>query len=78
MDHFLICENPSCRFVVDVRIQGKRGLILPFILARCPECGGKWSSTCPFSGRALAVEWVAGLPCCSCCSRKLLGEAKAA
>jgi len=75
MDHFLICENPGCRFVVDVCIEGKTPEHQPFILSACPECGSKWSSTCPFSGRALIVQWFHGLPRCACCSQKLLAQA---
>jgi hypothetical protein len=75
MEHFLICENPTCRFVVDLRIGGRAPANQPFILSQCPECGSNWSSTCPFSGRPLVVHWSAGLPHCACCSQKLLAKA---
>jgi hypothetical protein len=74
MDHFLICENPNCRFVVDTLIEGKTPANGSFVLHACPECGGKWSATCPYSGRALIVRWFQGLPHCLCCTRKLLAN----
>ena len=48
MDHFLICENPACRFVVDSNIPGETPKRHAFVLSQCPECGSEWSSTCPF------------------------------
>jgi hypothetical protein len=62
MNHYTVCDNPRCRFVLDLRVDGK-GLDHPrFVLGKCPQCGGKWSSTRPVSRRALGSEWLGKLP----------------
>jgi hypothetical protein len=78
MDHFLICENPKCRFVLDRRVNGKSLGDPQLILKKCPACHGEWSSTCPFCGQALAMKLFGGLLHFSCCGKRLHPEAKAA
>jgi hypothetical protein len=78
MDHYLLCKNPSCRFVLDRRVNGKSLDDSRFILKRCPACGGAWSSKCPFCSRPLSVNFADGLPHSACCGQKLRGEARAA
>lgn len=78
MDHFLICDNPRCRFILDRRLNGKSLDGPQFILKKCPSCGGSWSSTCPSCGQALAVKLVDGLPHISCCQAKTHSTAAAA
>ena len=71
MTHFVICENAACHFVVDISNQERHDTQRQSILSACPECGSNLSSTCPFSGRVLLVQWPGGLPHCACCHRKL-------
>ncbi len=78
MDHYLICENPSCRFVLDRRVNG-RSLAGPQpILNRCPSCRSEWSSRCPFCSHALTIKFVHGLAHSSCCGQRLRTQARAA
>jgi hypothetical protein len=51
MTHFVICENATCHFVVDISNQERQATRRQSILSACPECGSNLSSTCPFSGR---------------------------
>ena len=68
MERFLICKNPLCRFVVDLRTEENRTLQLSdLIISQCPECGDEWSSQCPFCLQALDVTWREALPLCSHC-----------
>lgn len=78
MDHLLICENPSCRFVLDRRINGKLLGNPQLILKKCPACRGEWSSICPFCGQSLTVKLINGLLHLTCCGKRLHPEAKAA
>lgn len=78
MDHYSICENPGCRYILDRRVNGKSLHDPQFILKKCPACGGAWSSTCPSCGQALAMKLLGGLPYSACCGRKLHAKAKAA
>jgi hypothetical protein len=75
MNHYLECSSPKCRFVLDLRIDGKSNGHWRFILSKCPECGEKWSSSSPMSRDALAAHWQSKLPPCSCCSRKVQVQA---
>jgi hypothetical protein len=75
MESFLICENPRCRMVLDLR---ENGHVLPrseIIVNECPECGSPWSSVCPFCNKLLEVDWRDGHPSCSGCRQKLQAEA---
>jgi hypothetical protein len=78
MNHFLVCENPSCRFILDRRINGEALDGVRGIINQCPECGNDWSSSCPFCDQALTINFVNGLPHAACCGRKLRADAKAA
>jgi hypothetical protein len=74
MDSHLICKNPACRFVLDRRINGESLDGVRKIVKQCPECGGDWSSACPFCKRPLAVAFVNELPHSACCLQKLRAE----
>jgi hypothetical protein len=75
MNHYLVCGNPSCRFVLDMRVDGKRVASRRFIFSKCPDCGGDWSADGPFPRHALGAQWINKLPPCSCCSGKLNARA---
>ena len=78
MNHYLICENPGCRFILDRRVNG-RSLAGPEpILKKCPSCRSEWSSRCPFCSQALKIKFVHGLAHSSCCERRLRVQAAAA
>jgi hypothetical protein len=70
MNHYLVCNNAKCRFVLDVRINGTRTGHAQFFPNSCPQCGKKWSSHRPLPFRALSAEGRDKLPYCSCCRRK--------
>jgi hypothetical protein len=78
MERFLVCNNPSCHFVLDRRVNGKSLDGAQLILKKCPACGGDWSATCPSCAQSLAVKVVAGLPHSVCCDRKQVASARAA
>ena len=77
MDHYLICQNPKCRFVLDRLIDGKP-MDIPRLLKNCPACGSAWSSTCPFCSRTLSVTFDSGFPDSACCGHRLRAESAAA
>jgi hypothetical protein len=78
MDNYLICENPSCRFVLDRRLNGKSLPSPQPILKKCPSCRSEWSSVCPFCSQALTIKFVQGHAHASCCGRRLRAQAEAA
>ena len=78
MNHFLVCENPSCRFILDRRINGESLDGVRKILKQCPECGSDWSSSCPFCDQTLSVSFIGGIPHSGCCGQRLRVEVKAA
>jgi ssDNA-binding Zn-finger/Zn-ribbon topoisomerase 1 len=78
MDHFSICRNPKCRFVLDRRVNGKSLEDPLLILKKCPACGGGWSSTCPFCGQALTLKLIDRHLHSSCCGQRLQPRARAA
>ena len=49
MNRFLVCDNPSCRFLLDLRIDGMSIRRSHFVVAN-------WSSLCPSCGQLLAVK----------------------
>jgi transcription elongation factor Elf1 len=75
MEQFLICKNPVCRFLLDLREGGKVLSRSEIALGECPECGHQWSSTCPFCLEPLDVSWRGKLPHCSKCLHKLQAQA---
>lgn len=78
MNHFLVCENPECRYILDRRVNGESLDGVRKIVKQCPECGGDWSSTCPFCDQALTISFVGGLPHSACRGHRLRAEARAA
>ena len=78
MERFVICNNASCHFVLDRRVNGKSPDGAQLILRKCPACGGDWSSICPSCAKSLAVKLVAGLPHSVCCNRKQVANVRAA
>jgi hypothetical protein len=78
MDNYLICANPSCRFVLDRRLNGRSPARPQPILKKCPACRSGWSFTCPFCSQALAIKFVHGLVHSACCGRRLRVQAEAA
>ena len=39
MVHFLNCQNPRCRFILDLRVNGKLLSDAQLILKKCTACG---------------------------------------
>jgi len=69
--YFLICVNPRCRFLTDLRPGGAGPSRAEAGLNGCPECGHEWSCHCPFCGQQLKVIWRNESPYCSHCIRAL-------
>jgi len=65
MNHYLVCSNPTCHFVLDVRLHGTRSANQSFLPAHCPHCNSAWSSKRPLPFRALGGHRV---PRCHCCN----------
>ncbi len=78
MSPFLICENPKCHMVLDLRESGRELRSPEAAFAACSECGGQWSSTCPYCAEPLDVDREVGPPRCLKCRRKLGAEAASA
>lgn len=74
MDSHIICSNPGCRFILDRRVNGASLDGVRKIIKQCPECGGDWSSVCPFCEKPLTVKIANKLPISVCCGRKLRAE----
>ena len=77
MERYLICENPRCRFVLDLgelRLNGAVPPRLKPLLSKCPDCGRPWSGKCPFCVQPLEVAWHSDLPHCSHCRGKLQAQ----
>jgi hypothetical protein len=74
MESFLICTNPKCRYLINLRDGAQVLERSKLILDECPECGYQWSSHCPFCERPLRVIWRNKVPCCSDCGRTLKAE----
>jgi hypothetical protein len=70
MERFLVCNNSSCHFVLDRRINGKSPDGAQLVLQKCPECGGDWSTTCPSCLQPVAMKLVGELPHLVCCARQ--------
>jgi hypothetical protein len=63
MERFIICKNPLCCLVVDLRTQDNRILkISELIVDQCPECAGEWLSHCPFCSKDLDITLARGFP----------------
>jgi len=70
MEHFLICGNPFCRFVLDLQEVRKPLRRAQLLLKECPECGAQWSTTCPFCAEPLSVMWHGHHALCAHCHRQ--------
>jgi len=70
MENFLICGNPSCRFVLDLQELRKPLRPPKSLLNECPECGSQWSATCPFCKEPLSVIWHGHRAHCAQCHRQ--------
>ena len=70
MENFLICGNPSCRFVLDLQEVRKPVTRLGKLLAECPECASQWSATCPFCAETLSIIWHGHHAVCAHCHRQ--------
>jgi hypothetical protein len=75
MQSFLICENPKCYMVLDLRENGRVIHPSELIIDGCPECASRWSATCPFCSKPLEVTWHAKVPHCLNCRQKLHAKA---
>jgi hypothetical protein len=74
MEHFLICTNPKCRYLVNPR-EGAQALERStLILDLCPDCGYPWSSYCPFCGQSLDCGSHEAMHRCLKCPRWLQPE----
>ncbi len=63
MERFIICKNPLCCLVVDLRTRDNRILkISELIIDQCPECASEWSSRCPFCSKDLDITLARGFP----------------
>lgn len=62
----LICENPSCRFLIDLRENGKTMERSSLVIDFCPECGSGWSDRCPFCSEPLDAIFKERPRCASC------------
>jgi hypothetical protein len=72
MERFLICKNPLCHFVIDLRTKENQVVQLSdLIINQCPDCGREWSSRCPFCLQTLDVMWRETSPICSHCLKAL-------
>jgi hypothetical protein len=70
MENFLICGNPSCRFVLDLQEVRTPLRSLQSLLSECPECGSQWSATCPFCAQSLSIIWHGHRAHCAQCHRR--------
>jgi hypothetical protein len=70
MEHFLVCGNPSCRFVLDLTEVRNPQRVAETLFRECPECGSQWSFTCPFCAEPLSVMWHGHHPFCGHCHRQ--------
>lgn len=71
MEYFLICTNPSCRFIVNLREGAQVLERSKLFIDECPECGHPWSSYCPFCGRPLEAAQRGNFYRCLSCSENL-------
>jgi len=72
MERFLICKNPLCRLVIDLRTKENQVVQLSdLIISQCPDWGREWSSRCPFCLQGLDVTWRQSSPICSHCLKAL-------
>jgi two-component system response regulator HydG len=71
MESFLICTNPKCRYLINLRDGAQVLERSKLVIDECPECGHAWSSYCPFCGRPLEAIQRGDLSHCLHCNEKL-------
>lgn len=74
MEYFLICSNPQCRYLINLREGFRVFERSKLVIDECPECGHPWSSCCPFCGRSLETDSSRTPPRCAGCFRTLVPE----
>src|SRR5260370_42130341 len=72
LESFLICSNPKCRYLVDLKEDTQVLDRASLIIEECPECGYPWSNSCPFCGRRLKATRRGNISCLSHCKDKPL------
>jgi primosomal protein N' len=77
MEHFLICTNASCRFVLDLQQARKPLRRSQPLLNQCPECQSEWSARCPFCDETLNIVWRGHHAQCAKCRRQFHAPAAA-
>jgi hypothetical protein len=77
MEHFLICSNATCRFVVDLQQARKPLRRSGSLLNQCTECGSEWLATCPSCAKPLGVIWQGHHAHCAQCQRRFHASAAA-
>jgi transcription elongation factor Elf1 len=77
MEHFLICSNATCRFVVDLQQARKPLRRSGSLLNQCPECGSEWLASCPSCTKPLSVSWQGHRAHCAQCHRRFHAPAAA-
>ena len=77
MEHFLICSNATCRFIVDLQQARKPLRRSGSLLNQCPECGSEWLAGCPSSAKPLSVTWQGHHAHCAQCQRRFHAPAAA-
>ncbi len=71
MESFLICINPKCRYLINLRDGAQVLERSKLIIDECPECGNAWSSYCPFCGRPLEATQLCNFYYCLSCKKNL-------
>lgn len=67
----LICQNASCRFVLDLGQAGPTVKRSSLVVNGCPECGHPWSNLCPQCSEGLEVIWREHRSYCGACDEPL-------
>jgi hypothetical protein len=78
MEHFLICANAACRFILDLQQARKPLRRSQMLLNECPECTAQWSANCPFCTKPLSVVFQGHRAHCAHCKRRFHAAAAAA
>jgi hypothetical protein len=71
MEYYLICTNPKCRYIVNLREGAQTMDRSKLIIAECPECGSAWSSQCPSCTLPLKVAGLKLPLSCAHCGNPL-------
>jgi len=73
-EQFLLCIDPKCRYIVDLRAETTEITGPPDLQRKCPKCGHLLSGRCPSCFQQLDIVWRDNLPLCSCCNQTLQPE----